>query len=502
MSDPLDSSGEDLVATGVAGLDEVLAGGLAPHHLYLVVGAPGAGKTTLGLQFALHGARAGEKVLYVTLSETKEDLREAAHSHGWSPDILDVTELVPSEETLDPQAQLTMFHASEVQLPQTTRLLLAEVERAGPSRLVIDSLSELRLLAQDALRYRHQVLALKRLFAGKRCTVLLLDDATCGPPDLDVATLVHGVVQLEQFAPEFGPERRRLRVSKMRGRQCLGGYHDFRIGRGGLDVFPHLVAVEPAHPQPADTVKSGVPGLDTLVGGGLDRGTSALLMGPAGSGKSSAAVHYVVAAAERGQRSVIFAFDETPRTLRSRAAALGLDLQRPIDAGLVALHQVNPAEMSPGEFTHAVRRAVGQGRAAAAILVIDSLNGYLHAMPEERFLTLQLHELLTYLGQLDVLTLLVVAQHGLGGTGLQAPIDASYLADTVILLRYFEAGGRLRRAISVVKKRSGSHEDTIREFRMGPGGITVGEPLTGFLGLLSGVPSLLVGGPAGGEPGG
>jgi circadian clock protein KaiC len=497
MTDRPHPSRDGLVPTGVAGLDDVLRGGLSPHRLYLIEGNPGAGKTTLGLHFAVQGVRAGEKVLYVTLSETKEELTDAARSHGWSLEGVEVTQLVPSEETLEPESQLTMFHAAEVQLGETTRAILAEFERARPARLVIDSLSELRMLAQDALRYRHQILALKQLFAGKRCTVLLLDDPAASRTDLNVRSLVHGVVELEHLALEFGPERRRLRVIKTRGRGYRGGYHDFRIRRGGLDVFPRLVAAEHTQSQPPEQVKSGVAGLDALVGGGLDRGTSTLLMGPAGSGKSSVAVYYAVAAAEQGQRSVIFAFDESPRTLLLRAAGLGIDLRRHLDTGLVALQQVDPAEMSPGEFTHAVRRAVGQGPEAARVVVIDSLNGYLHAMPEERFLTLQLHELLSYLGQQGVLTLLVVAQHGVVGTGLQAPIDASYLADAVILLRYFEAAGRLRRAISVVKKRSGSHEDTIRELHMGPGGITVGEPVAGFQGVLTGVPSLVGGGHAG-----
>jgi circadian clock protein KaiC len=496
MSDPSRLSRDALVSTGVAGFDEVLRGGLAPYHVYLVEGNPGAGKTTLGLQFAIQGARAGEMVLYVTLSETKAELADAAASHGWSLEGVTVTELVPPGEALDPDAQLTMFHATEVQLGETTRAILSEFDRAQPSRLVIDSLSELRTLAPDALRYRHQILALKQLFTGKRCTVLLLDDPDANRADLNVRSLVHGVVELEQLASEFGPERRRLRVVKTRGRGCRGGYHDFRIRRGGLDVFPRLVAGQHARSRPSEQVRSGVAGLDTLVGGGLDRGTSTLLMGPAGSGKSSVAVHYAVAAAEQGHRSVIFAFDESPRTLLIRAAALGVPLQRHLDTGTVVLKQVDPAEMSPGEFTHVVRRAVGRGPEAARVVVIDSLNGYLHAMPEERFLTLQLHELLSYLGQQGVLTLLVVAQHGLVGTGLQAPVDASYLADSVILLRYFEAGGRLRRAISVVKKRSGSHEDTIRELHMGRGGIRVGEPIEGFQGILTGVPSLLGGGQA------
>jgi circadian clock protein KaiC len=491
VSESRQRTGDSLVLTGVAGLDDVLGGGVPPHHLYLVEGNPGTGKTTLGLQFAIQGAQAGERVLYITLAETRQEQTDAAAAHGWSLEGVDIMELVPSQELLDANAQLTMFHPSEVQLAETTRSIVTECERVQPAYVVIDSLSELRMLSEDGLRYRHQILALKQFFAGKHCTVLLLDDPAGNQTEFNLRSLVHGVVELEHLALDFGPERRRLRLIKLRGRSYRGGYHDFRIRRGGLDVFPRLVAAEHLQQRIAERVPSGVTGLDALVGGGLDRGTSTLLMGPAGSGKSTLAVHYAIAAAERGQRSVIFAFDESPRTLLIRSAAMEIPLQRHIDAGLIAIQQVDPAEMSPGEFTHVVRQVVGQGDKAARVVVVDSLNGYMHAMPDERFLTLQLHELLSYLGQQGVLTLLVVAQHGVVGTGVQAPIDASYLADTVILLRYFEARGRLRRAISVVKKRSGSHEDTIRELRMGPTGIVVGQPILGFQGILTGVPTVL-----------
>jgi circadian clock protein KaiC len=477
-----------IVATGVDGLDDILGGGLPPNRLYLIEGNPGSGKTTLALQFLLEGQRHGERGLYVTLSETKDELHAVAHSHGWSLDEIAVCELIPSEDSLRPDTQPRMFHPSEVELSETTQAVLAEVERAKPTRVVFDSLSEMRLLAQNPLRYRRQILALKQFFIGRQCTVLLLDDRTSEETDLQLQSLAHGVVSLEHLAPEYGAERRRLRVMKMRGMWFRGGYHDFLIRRGGLAVFPRLVAAEHHRPFDRGAAPSGVAALDALLGGGLDRGTSALLMGPAGSGKSSIATQYVVAAAARGEKAAVFAFDESLGTLLARSAGLGMGLRAHLDAGRVRVQQVDPAELSPGEFAHAVRSAVEQG--GARVVVIDSLNGYLNAMPEERFLTIQLHELLTYLGQQGVVTLLVVAQHGLFGN-MQAPVDTSYLADAVVLLRYFEAQGRIRRAISVVKKRSGAHEETLRELRMGPAGLIVGEPLEGFQGILTGTPTVL-----------
>jgi circadian clock protein KaiC len=483
-----DTAPPALVATGVEGLDHALGGGLTPHRLYLVEGDPGSGKTTLALRFLLEGAARGERGLYVTLSETKEELEGVARSHGWSLDRLTVCELIPSEESLLPDAQPRMFHPSEVELGETTRQVLAEVQRADPARVVFDSLSEMRLLAQNPLRYRRQILALKQFFTGRRCTVLLLDDKTSEAADLQLQSIAHGVVVLEHLAPEYGAERRRLRVIKMRGAGFRGGYHDFVIRRGGLVVFPRLVAADHRHAFERGTASTGVPAMDALLGGGLDRGTSALLMGPAGCGKSSLALQCVVAAAGRGERSAVFTFDESLGTLLARAEGLGMGLTAHLEAGRVTAQQVDPAEMSPGEFAHQARRAVESG--GARLVVIDSLNGYLNAMPDERFLTVQLHELLTYLGQQGAVTLLVVAQHGLLGTGMHSPVDASYLADAVVLLRYFEAAGRLRRAVSVVKKRGGRHEDTLREFRMEPGGLSVGEPLEQFHGILTGTPSL------------
>ena len=473
-------------STGTEGLDHILGGGFTPNRLYLIEGDPGAGKTTLALCYLLEGARAGEAGLYVTLSETKEELDAVARSHGWSLDPIHLVELVASEESLTPDAQYTMYHPSETELGETTKKVLEEVVRVKPRRVVFDSLSELRLLAQNPLRYRRQILALKQFFAGRNCTVLLLDDRTSDESDLQVRSIAHGVLTLEQLSPEYGAERRRLRVVKLRGKPYKGGFHDFTIVKGGLDVFPRLVAADHHDHFEREKVYSGVGPLDELLGGGLDRGTSTLILGPAGSGKSSVAVQYVAAAAARGECGAIFAFDESTATLLARSAALGTDLRPHIDAGRVVVQQVDPAELSPGQFVHAVRRQVEERD--CRLVVIDSLNGYLNAMPEERFLTIQLHELLTYLGQKGVTTILVVAQHGLMGSAMQTPVDVSYLADCVVLTRYFELKGRVKKAISVVKKRSGAHEDTIRELRVGKGGVQVGKPLENLRGVLTGVP--------------
>lgn len=476
---------EALATTGIAGLDDVLGGGLTPNRLYLVEGVPGSGKTTLALQFLMEGARHGEPVLYVTLSESREELLAVADSHGWDLTGITLRELVPSEDSLRPDDQYTMFHPSEVELGETTKAILAEVETLRPTRAVFDSLSELRLLAGNPLRYRRQILALKQFFAGRKCTVLLLDDMTSADHDLQVQSIAHGVVLLEQLNPEYGAERRRLRVVKYRGRRFRGGYHDYTIGRGGLAVFPRLVASEHRPPPVDERLASGLAELDALLGGGIERGTSTLVVGAAGTGKSTLAALFAAAAAARGQAAALFLFDEAAHTLLTRCAALGIDLRPAIAAGRVTVQQVDPAELSPGEFTHAIRGAVDRG---AAVVVIDSLNGYLNAMPDERFLVVQLHELLTYLGQAGVATLLIGAQSGMIGMNMQTPVDASYLADGVILMRYFEARGEVRQAISVVKKRGGAHERTIREFRMGDGRITIGPPLREFRGILTGVP--------------
>lgn len=474
------------VATGIVGLDDILGGGFSANRIYLIEGDPGSGKTTLALQFLLEGRRLGEEGLYVSLSETKEELEGVAHSHGWSLDGIHAYELLPSDETLNPDAQGRLFHPSEVELNDTTRSILSEVARREPTRVVFDSLSEMRLLAQHPLRYRRQVLALKQFFIGRKCTVLLLDDRTAADNDLQLHSLAHGVITLEHMAQEYGAERRRLRVLKMRGSPFRGGYHDFMIRTGGLEVFPRLIAAEHLRPFPDEPLKSGVVQLDAVLGGGIDRGTSALFMGPAGSGKSSIAMQFMCHAAQRGERSAMFVFDERVGTLLARADGLCMDLRGRVASGDIRLQQVDPGELSPGEFIHTIRRVVEQeGR---KIVVIDSLNGYLNAMPEERFLTIQLHELLTYLGHQGVVTMMIVAQQGLLGSSMQTPIDTSYLADTVLALRYFESRGQIRRALSVIKKRSGAHEDTLREFSFGKDGVHVGAPLREFQGIFTGTP--------------
>ena len=490
-----DAGGPGLVATGTEGLDDILGGGVTRERLYLVEGNPGSGKTTLALKFLLEGSARGETVTYVTLSESKEELDAVAASHGWSLDAIGIVELVAAESELDPDNQYTMFQPSEVELNETTEKILSEVTRLKPSRVVIDSLSELRLLAQNSLRYRRQILAMKQFFTGRRCTVLLLDDRTSASDDLQLQSIAHGVISLEQLSPEYGAERRRLRVLKLRGQQYRGGYHDFVIDRGGLNVFPRLVASEHDGREvgPVEGSKSsGIDEVDALLCGGIEAGNSVLLLGPSGIGKSSLAIQYALAAAGRGEHAAVFAFDERVDTILTRTAGLGQDLAGPVASGTIRIKQVDPAEISPGEFAHRVRRAVEghDGGGPAKVVIIDSLNGYLNAMPEERHLTVQLHELLTYLGHRGVITFLIVSQHGMLGP-MSSPVDASYLADTVILFRYFEVRGEVRQAISVVKKRSGPHERTIRELRMGDRGIRVGEPLRDFHGVLTGTPTYL-----------
>jgi circadian clock protein KaiC len=473
------------ISTGSAGLDDILCGGLDANRMYLYEGRPGTGKTTLALQFLLEGARQGERVLYVALSESDAELRLVAKRHGWSLDHVDIFELVPPETTLDPERELTVLHPAEVELSETTKLIFEKITEISPTRVVIDSLSELRLLAQNSLRYRRQVLALKHFFAKRHCTVVLLDDLTSRDTDLQLHSIAHGVALLEQLAIDYGAQRRRLIVVKMRGIGFRGGFHDFSIVKGGLEIFPRLVAAEHHTPFEADFVPSGNTELDKLLGGGLERGTNALLIGGAGVGKSSLALTYAIAAAERGEDVVYFAFDEGRGTLQARAKTIGLGLQRVLDSGRLRLQQIDPAELSPGEFAANVRRNVEADK--ARLVVIDSLNGYLNAMPDGRFLILQMHELLSYLGQQGVLTILVLAQHGLVGP-MDTPVDISYLSDAVMMLRYFEYNGTVRRALSVVKKRSGDHERTIREFQLTPHGIEVGPPLVGFSGVFSGTP--------------
>jgi len=478
---------ESLAATGIEGLDDVLAGGLRRYRLYLVEGVPGSGKTTLALQFLREGVRRKESVLYFTLSETQDELQEVAKSHGWTLDGITVRELVPSETSLHPEEQYTMFHPADVELSEATKTILDEVERIKPTRVVFDSLSELRLLAGNPLRYRRQILALKQFFAGRQCTVMLLDDLTSADRDLQVQSIAHGVVLLEQLYPEYGAERRRLRVVKFRGVKFRSGNHDYNIVRGGLEVFPRIVAAEHRQVMQLGRLSSGLEPLDNLLGGGIEQGTSTIIVGPPGTGKSTLAAQFAAAAAARGEHAAMFIFDESRNTLLNRAAGLGIDLARQIEAGRIAVRQIDPAELSPGEFAHAVRQAVSQFK--ASIVVIDSLNGYLAAMPSEKFLVIQLHELLTYLGQCGVATLMVGAHQGLIGMQMNAPVDASYLADSVVLLRYFEDRGEIRQAISVIKKRGGEHERTIREFSLKNGRIQIGDALDAFRGVLSGIPT-------------
>jgi circadian clock protein KaiC len=454
------------MGTGVEGLDDILEGGFPANRIYLVEGEPGTGKTTIALQFLLEGARRGEAGLYVTLSETKEELQAVAESHGWSLEGFHVYELGPLEESLKPEAQYTIFHPSEVELGETTSAVLQEVERLKPRRIVFDSLSEMRLLAGEALRFRRQILALKQYFAAHQSTVLLLDDKVSDGRELQVQSIAHGVVSLEHLAVEYGAERRRLRVIKLRGSRFSGGYHDFNIETGGIRVFPRLVAAEHRQDFAPEPVSSGLPELDSLLAGGLDRGTSTLVIGPAGSGKSTLTSQFAASAAARGDHAAIYIFDEIRETYIARSAGIGTDMRGYVDKGLIKIQQIDPAEVAPGEF---------------ASRVIGAVN-------EERFLTIQMHELLTCLNQQGVVTLLVMAQHGFLGSTMGTPVDVSYLADTVLMLRYFEAGGAVRRALSVVKKRSGAHENTIREFQLSSGGIHIGEPLTEFRGVLTGVP--------------
>jgi circadian clock protein KaiC len=476
-------------STGISGLDDVTGGGLTARRLFLVEGQPGAGKTTLALQFLLEGARIGEKGLYITLSETDEELREGAASHGWSlGEAIDVFELVPPENLLDERQQQSLLYSSDLELGETTQRILDAIERSQPKRVVLDSLSEIRLLAQHSLRYRRQILAMKHYFARRDITVLLLDDMTSEALDKTVHSVAHGVIRLEQTAGTYGAARRRLEITKYRGQHFRTGYHDYTIATGGISVFPRLVAAEHRTDRPQPILSSGLPELDLLLGGGVEAGSSVLALGPAGSGKSVLVVQFIVAAIERGDRAALFVFDEELNLLFQRTKALGFDLKAHVDAGQLFIEQVDAAEVSPGEFAHEVRKRVE--RHDVRVVGIDSLNGYQNAMPEERFIILHMHELLQYLNRQGVVTFLTVAQHGIVGD-MQAPIDLTYLADTVILLRYFEAGGKVRRAISVIKKRGSSHEDTIREYRIAVPGLQIGPPLEEFQGVLLGVPQYL-----------
>jgi circadian clock protein KaiC len=472
--------------TGIPGFDEVTQGGLLADRIYLVDGDPGAGKTTFALQFLLEGVRDGERCLYVTLSETRDELASGARSHGWSLEGLEVFELLADAQDLDGEDELTMLNPSEVELGETTRKVLEVVERTKPTRMVFDSLSEMRLLAQNSLRYRRQILALKQFFVGRACTVVLLDDRTAEGPDMQLHSIAHGVFSLEFKSPPYGQLRRELQIIKYRGSDFASGFHDFVIRTGGIRVFPRLVASDHVTKFTREMIPSGVRSLDSLLGGGIERGTSTLLMGPPGCGKSTIAMQYAVAAAERGGHAVAFAFDETKAALLARSTGLGLRIVEGTGAGQVMIRQIDPVEISPGEFAHVVRASVEEHD--ARVVVIDSLNGYLNAMPHSNYLTAQLHELLSYLNNRGVATFIVVAQSGMMGSNMTSPVDASYLADSVVMLRYFEHGGRIKKAISVLKKRTGAHEESIREMWFDEAGIHLSEPLLGLRGVLTGVP--------------
>ena len=478
----------ELALTGVEGLDDILAGGLTRGRVFLLEGSPGTGKTTIATQFLMEGAAKGEKCLYVTLSETEDEMRDSADSHGWNLEGIDLFELVPPESLLDDEQQQSLLYSSDLELGETTRRIFEAFARVKPDRVVLDSLSEIRLLAQSSLRYRRQILALKHFFSTQKATVLMLDDLTADVADKTVHSVAHGVVRLEELSPEYGPERRRMRVIKYRGRRFRGGFHDFVIDTGGVRAFPRLVSSEHKTDFVRDVLKSDSEELDALLGGGVERGSSVLVLGPAGTGKSLLVLTFVAAAIARGERAAMFVFDEEMGLLFNRAKGLGIDMQKMVDTGNLIIEQVDAAELSPGEFSQRVRNCVERHKART--IIIDSLNGYQAAMPEENALILHMHELLQYLNRQGATTFLTVAQHGLVGD-MKAPVDVTYLADTVVLLRYFEAQGRVRRAMSIIKKRTGRHEDTIREFRIGDYGIRLGEPLAGFQGVLRGVPNFV-----------
>ncbi len=472
--------------TGITGLDEILGGGLPANRLYVIEGDPGSGKTTLALQFLIAGARLGQKCLYVSLSETLEELRDVAASHGWSLDGLHLLELDSIADRLADEANYTVFHASDVELGETIKRIRAEVERIDPARVALDSVSELKILSQTAVRYRREILALKQFFAGRRCTVLVLDDLTAIEGEQQLQSIAHGVIRMEREPREYGTTRRQIHIAKMRAVQFTDGRHDFVIKRGGIDLYPRLSVAGTPSALDGDGAASGSAELDSLLGGGLDRGSSALLMGPAGAGKTTICSQYMISALDRGERVACYLFEESPETFLKRAQGLSMDFRPHLESGLLDLVQEDLAVLSPGEFSSRVRRVVEEDK--ARLIVIDSLNGYLNGMPSERYLLIHMHELLTYLGRRGVATILTLAQHGLMGGAMHSPIDLSFLADTVILLRYFEAGGLVRQAVSIVKRRRGGHERSIREMRITSEGLRVGEVLKDFHGVLTGVP--------------
>jgi len=478
----------DKVDFGIPGLDDITVGGLARGRLFLLEGHPGTGKTTIATQFLMAGVAAGERALYITLSETEDELRAGARSHGWDLSGIDIFELVPPESLLDENQQQSLLYSSDLELGETTKRIFQAFERVKPERVVLDSLSEIRLLAQSSLRYRRQILALKHYFGRSGATVLMLDDLSSDVNDSTMHSIAHGVIRLEELSPEYGAERRRLRVIKYRGQRYRGGYHDFVIEPGGVKIFPRLVSAEHRGKFERTVLQTQSPQLNALLGGGIERGSSVLILGPAGTGKSILALTFVADAIKRGEKAAMFVFDEELGLLFERAKGLGIQLQDMVDAGNLLIEQIDAAELTPGELSARVRHCVEEYHART--VVIDSLNGYQASMPEENALILHMHELLQYLNRQGASTFLTVAQHGLVGD-MRAPVEITYLADTVLLLRYFEAFGRVRRAISVIKKRTSAHEDTIREYRIGSDGITLGDPVMDFQGVLGGAPQLV-----------
>jgi circadian clock protein KaiC len=472
--------------TGVAGLDELLRGGLPSDRLYVVEGDPGAGKTTLALQFLLEGVRLGQRVLYVALSETLEELRDVASSHGWSLDGIELLELNSLSERLQEEANYTVYHPSDVELGETTKRIRQQVEEQDPERVALDSVSELKILSQTSVRYRREILGLKQFFAGRKCTVLVLDDRTTSEGEQQLQSIAHGVLSMERAGREYGATRRQFHLVKMRGVNFLDGRHDFVIRTGGIEIYPRLAASESPAAEPAAIASSGSQQFDALLGGGIDRGTSALLLGPAGCGKTTLCSQILIAALKRGESVAYYLFEESKDTFLRRSEGFGMDFTAYLASGLFELAQVDIGELSPGEFANRVRRRVE--RTGTSFIVIDSLNGYLNGMPSERFLLIHMHELLSYLGRKNVVTLLTIAQHGMLGPAMQTPVDVSFLADTVILLRFFEAAGEVRQALSVIKKRRGKHERTLREMQFGPTGVAIGAVLHDFEGVLTGVP--------------
>jgi circadian clock protein KaiC len=486
VSIPLAPTAGQRAATGIEGLDYILGGGFPRNRIFLIEGHPGSGKTTLGLQFLLEGRKRGETGLCISLSENREELRMVADSHGWSLEGIELYELEKLENQYKPETQYTVFHPGEVELSYTTTQIRRRIEDVKPTRVVFDSLSELRLLAEDPLRFRREMLGIKQFLSERQCTSLMLDDVGYSTSEPQVQSIVHGVLLLERVPSEYGSSRRRLNVVKMRGVKFRDGFHDLEILTGGVEVYPRLAHAEERIPYPSGKFSSGIQELDQLLQGGLDRGTSTVVIGPAGCGKSTLATLYALRAVESGERAACYLFEENRETFFGRASGFGMDLEQYSGDDRLLVQQVDPAEMSAGEFSHRVRLAVARGK--ASVVIIDSLNGYLNAMPSERYLLMHMHELLSYLARQGVLTILIVAQYGLLGQSMQTPVDITYLADTVIVLRYFEAGGEVKQALSVIKKRKGGHERTIREMRFASHGIRIGRPLHEFQGILTGVP--------------